>query len=73
MTVENYRYKAWHEVLPSSYYVVVKLYKYGWLGIRYRVAMRRGWSPLDEGHRGVLEKQARLKSEMLEDLNLVPA
>lgn len=73
MTAENYRYKAWHEVLPTSYYVVVKLYKYGWFGLRYRVAVRRGWSPLEDGYYGVIEKQDRLKAEMLEALDLVPA
>lgn len=73
MTAENYRYKAWHEVLYTRYYVVVKLYKYGWFGLRYRVGVRRGWSPLEDGYLGIREEQARLKAEMLEELNLEPA
>lgn len=71
--IARYHYRAFHEQLYTCYFVTVKLYKYGWFGLRYRVASRSGRSRIADGRWGIQEEQARLKSEMLEELNLEPA
>lgn len=70
MDTERYQYRAWHEQLHTVYYITVKLYKYGWLGIKYPVAKRTGKSRISDGRWGIQEEQARLKAAMLRELNL---